>query len=165
MDLLPPLRELGHRARSPNGDERNESGGPRRAASRGAPAAASCVATVHPDRLRVGQGGASRSTHRDAAALQRITATGGGVPVRAGRARVASSSVRSTPACVRPRLRQVLSRGQPAPQALSTRTRCTSLPHSSRPRRRQATFLENDHGSSHQVPALHVPTGSPTSVR
>ena len=165
MDLLPPLRELGHRARSPNGDERNESGGPRRAASRGAPAAGE-LRRYRPSRpTSCQQGGASRSTHRDAAALQRITATGGGVPVRAGRARVAPSSVRSTPACVLPRLRQDLSRGQPAPQALSTRTRCTSLPHSSRPRRRQATFPENDHGSSHQVPALRVPTGSPTSVR
>ena len=54
--------------------------------------------------------------------------------------------------------------GQPAPRALSTRTLCTSLLHSLAPRRRQATFLENDRGSSRQVPALRRPTGSPTSL-
>jgi hypothetical protein len=84
-------------------------------------------------------------------------ATGGGVPVS-----VASSSVRPTPARVRQRLRRDLSLGQSAPRALSSRTRCTSLLHSVRPHRRQATLLENDRGSSRQVPALRIPTGSPT---
>ena len=90
-------------------------------------------------------------------------ATGGGVPVRSGRGKVASSSVRPTPARVQQRLRRDLSLGRSAPQAPSSRTRCTSSLHSVRPHRRQATLLENDRASSRQVSALRIPTGSPTS--
>ena len=93
---------------------------------------------------------------------QRITATGGGVPVPSGR-KVVSSSVRSTPAHARQRLRRDLSLDPSAPRALSSRTRCTSLLHSVRRHRRQATLPGNDRGSSRQVLALRIPTGSPTS--
>ena len=86
--------------------------------------------------------------------------TGGGVP---GRGKVASSPARPTPAHVRQRLRRDLSLGQSASRAPSSRTRCTSSLHSVRPRRPQATHLENDRGSSRQVAAPRIPTGSPTS--
>jgi hypothetical protein len=107
---------------------------------------------------------ASRSADKEAAASKRITLREVVYLPAPGRARVASSSVRTTPARVRPRLRRDLSLGQPAPRALSTRTRCTSLLHSLGPHQRQATFLENDRGFSRQVPALRRPTGSPTSL-